>query len=206
MSRPPSTLATPRQREILEWIKEFILAHKMPPTVREIGDAFGIKSSSVFQLLKELERKGYVERGSLGARSLTVRDQGAVACDCVEIPVIGRIAAGNPLEAVEDTLGTLHISRDLLGGSGGYALRIAGDSMIDAGILDGDCVIVRRQETARDGDIVVALIGEEATLKRFYREDGGIRLEPANESMRPIRVRSGEFRIQGKVVGVQRSL
>jgi len=206
---PPrsTTSLTPRQRAVLDWIKRFIAEHGMPPTVREIGGAFQIKSSSAFYLLKELERKGAVERGRMGARSLVVKDAAKRrGSEHVAVSIVGRIAAGRPIEAIENDVGKVTVRRDLLKGRPGFALQVAGDSMIEAGILDGDFVVVRKQETAEDGDIVVALIEDEATLKRFYRERGGVRLEPANKSMRPISVRRGEFRIQGKVVSVQRSL
>lgn len=206
MPRQRDNKLTRRQGEILAFVKAFIREQGMPPTVREIGGAFRIKSSSVFYLLKALHAKGYVERGSLGARSLTVKGLKKQACSCQEVPIVGRIAAGMPIEAIEDAAGALHIARGILSGTEGFALEVAGDSMVEAGILDGDYVIIRRQETAEDGDIVVALIGEEATLKRFYREGRGVRLEPANRRMKPIHVRSGEFKIQGKVVAVQRVL
>jgi len=201
------TPLTGHQRTILNWIKQFIRAHGMPPTVREIGAAFGIKSSSAFAALRALERKGALKRGELGARSLIVkpvrqRDRG----EHVNVPIVGRIAAGRPIEAIEDEHGTLAVRPGLLGGRAAYALQVVGDSMIDAGILDGDYVVVRKEETAEDGDIVVALIESEATLKRFFREQGGVRLEPANSQMNAIRVRAGEFRIQGKVVAVQRTM
>lgn len=202
---PRKQRLTPRQRETLTWIKDFIRRHGMPPTVREIGGAFRIKSSSVFDLLKALERKGYLRRGELGARSLILEPSPAWReCGCEEVPVVGRITAGRPIEAVEHDRGTVAVRKDLLRGHEGYALEVEGQSMVEAGILDGDYVIVRKQETADDGDIVVALIEDEATLKRFYRENGGVRLEPANQAMAPIHVMSGEFRIQGKLVGVIR--
>lgn len=206
---PPrsTTGLTPHQRAVLDWIKGFIHEHGMPPTVREIGSAFDVKSSSAFYVLKELERKGAVQRGRLGARSLVVKHAVKRSrSGFVAVPIVGRIAAGRPIEAIQDDAGEVTVRTDLLQGRPGYALQVAGDSMIDDGILDGDFVVVRRQETAEDGDIVVALIEDEATLKRFYRECGCVRLEPANQSMHPIRVRTGEFRIQGKVVSVQRSL
>ncbi|HUT57065.1 MAG TPA: transcriptional repressor LexA [Phycisphaerae bacterium] len=204
--KEPRSNLTPRQRLPLAWVKAFIRDHDMPPTVREIGDAFGIKSSSVFHLLKELERKGYIERGGLGARSLIVKGRKRVPCGCEEVPVVGRIAAGYPVEAIEHDAGTLHVNKEILRGRSGFALKVEGDSMVDAGILDGDYVIIRKQETAEDGDVVVALIDDEATLKRFYRDGDGVRLEPANSQMQPIHVQTGEFGIQGKVVGVQRKL
>ena len=198
---------SPRQRETLQWVKAFIRQNGMPPTVREIGDAFDIKSSSVFDLLKALERKGCLYRRDRGARSLMItgeRDRRQSGSGTVELPVVGRIPAGKPIEAIEPRLGTVPVSKDLLRGHDAYALKVEGQSMVEAGILDGDYVIVRKQETADDGDIVVALIGNEATLKRLHRENDGVRLQPANRNMVPVRVRSGEFRIQGKVVAVQR--
>lgn len=194
---------TARQQEILDWIGEFIDEHGIPPTVREIGRAFDIKSSSVFDHLQALERKGRLRRGDLGARHLTLteerQDKGRE-----EVPVIGRIAAGQPIEAVEGDLGSIPLNGSVLRGKEGFALRVEGDSMVDAGIHDEDYVIVRKQETAESGDIVVGLIGDEATLKRFYPEAGGVRLEAANGDMEPIHVTHGNFRIQGKVVGVMR--
>jgi len=204
---PPrkTTGLTTHQRAVLEWIKGFIAEQGMPPTVRELGSAFGIKSSSAFYLLKELERKGVLERGRLGARSLVVKKVARRSrSGFVAVPIVGRIAAGRPIEAIENDVGDVTVRRELLHGCPGFALQVAGDSMIDAGILDGDFVVVRKQDTAEDGDIVVALIEDEATLKRFYREREGVRLEPANRRMNTIRVRAGEFRIQGKVVSVMR--
>ena len=206
MPRPASKEATPRQREVLDWAKTFIRDHGMPPTVREIGDALDIKSSSVFHLLKELERKGYVERVGRGARSLALKGRKRAPCGCVEVPVVGRIAAGQPVEAIEHDTGTLHVNKDMLRGHTGFALKVVGDSMVEAGILDGDYVIIRKQETAEDGDVIVALIEDDATLKRFYREGNGVRLDPANSAMQPIHVRTGEFIIQGKLVAVHRAV
>ena len=207
MTRARKEPPTPRQREILDWVKAFILDNGMPPTVREIGSAFEIKSSSVFELLQGLERKGHLRRGDLGARSLIVEDESrrrGSSRGSVEIPVVGCIPAGQPIEAIEHDRGSVVVGPDLLRGREGFALKVEGESMIEAGVLDGDYVVVRKQESADDGDMVVALIEDEATLKHLYRERGGVRLEPANKSMDAIRVRDGEFRIQGKVVGVVR--
>jgi repressor LexA len=191
----------------MDWIKGFIAENGMPPTVREIGREFSIESSSVFDLLKALERKGTLRRGKLGARSLIVEERIVKrALNSVEVPILGRIAAGAPNLAVEDPSETITVDGRLGRGRDLYALRVEGDSMKDADILDGDVVIIRRQDTADDGDIVVALIEDEATLKRFHREKGRVRLEPANRAMRPIYVESGEFRIQGKLVAVHRVL
>lgn len=205
MSKRGSISPTPRQREILDWVKVFIRDHGMPPTVREIGNAFDIKSSSVFDLLKALEQKGHLRRGERGARSLIVESHGRRhECGCEEVRVVGRVRAGAPIEAIEDDCGTIAVKRDLLRGRESFALKVEGCSMVEAGILDGDYVVVRKQETADDGDIVVALIENEATLKRFYRDANGVRLEPANQEMSAIRVRTGEFAIQGTVVSVMR--
>jgi repressor LexA len=204
---PEKEPLTPRQEEILSWVKGFIREHAMPPTVREIGTAFDIKSSSVFDLLQALERKGHLRRGDLGARSLIVK--GRVQrheWSYTEVRVIGRIRAGAPIEAIEDNWGTIAVKKDLLRGHAAFALKVEGNSMVEAGILDGDCVVVRKQETADDGDIVVALIGNEATLKRYYREVDGIRLEPANPALSATRIRSGQFAVQGVVVSVMRVL
>jgi len=209
MARLGTAALTSRQRQIFEWVKSFIREHAMPPTVREIGDAFDIKSSSVFDLLKTLERKSYLRRGDRGARSLIVegeRTRRESGYGIVEVAVVGRIPAGQPIEAIEHDCGTVAVKRDLLRGQEAYALKVEGHSMVEAGILDGDYVIVRRQQTAEDGDIVVALIENEATLKRFYQEHGRVRLEPANHEMEPIHVTHGEFRVQGKVVGIVRVL
>ena len=197
---------TQRQRQVLEWVRDFIQKHGMPPTVREIGGAFGIKSSSVFDLLTALERKGHLRRGGLGARSLIVEGMNRSGIEVAEVPLIGVIAAGRPIEAIEDDRGNVIVRKGVLRGRETFALRVEGDSMVDAGILSGDYVIVWKQESANNGYIVVALIWEEATLKRFYREKDAVRLEPANPNMVPIYVRSGEFRILGKVIGVQRFL
>jgi len=196
---------TPRQRETLDWIRDFIARHSMPPTVREIGSAFDIKSSSVFALLKSLERKRYLRRGNMGSRSLILEGQDDSAkCGSEEVPVIGRIAAGQPIEAIENDYGTISVNKAMLKGRKAFALKVEGNSMIEASILDGDYVIIRKQNTADNGDIVVALIEGEATLKRFYREARRVRLEPANEEMSPIYVKAGDFKIQGKMVGVMR--
>jgi len=155
MAKPDTTALTTRQRQVLEWVKAFIREHAMPPTVREIGRAFDIESSSVFDLLKTLERKNYIRRGDRSARSLIVhgmRKRGS-GSDVVEVAIVGRIAAGQPIEAIEYDCGTVAVKRELLRGREAYALKIEGQSMVEAGILDGDYVIVRKQNTADDGDI-----------------------------------------------------
>lgn len=205
MPRSDIERLTARQSEVLAWVKGFIREHSMPPTVREIGAAFGIKSSSAFELLQALERKGELRRGDRGARSLIVKGRAQRhECGCEEVRIVGRVRAGAPIEAIEDDWGTIAVKKDLLRGRAAFALKVDGNSMVEAGILDGDYVVVRKQETADDGDIVVALIENEATLKRFFREADGVRLEPANPAMSAIRIRSGEFAIQGTVISVMR--
>ena len=195
---------TDRQRTILEWIVAFTRDHDVPPTVREIGREFGISPAGVFGHLKALERKGYLERGKMGPRSIKVTrlaDDGNGKPG--RIPVLGRIAAGPPLLAVENIEGELDVG-DLFSTRNTFAVSVKGDSMIEAGIFDGDYAVVHQQETADDGDIVVALIEDEATLKRLHHDGGRIRLEPANSQMKPIY--ADDVVIQGVVTGVVRRL
>lgn len=206
MARTGTTEMTSRQRDILEFVRKFIEKNHMPPTVREIGVAFNIYPRAVQDFLKILERKGYLKRGNLGARSLILNDLPHESGECCNAaPIIGRIAAGKPIYAEENTLGAVTVNSALLKGRDVYVLQVQGESMMDDGILDGDFVLIRKQETADDGDIVVALLDDEATLKRLYREPNNrIRLQPANKTMQPIYVDADKIRIQGKVVGVQR--
>lgn len=209
MSRKTTPYLTERQCEVLDWIRRFIRENRMPPTVREIGGAFGIESSTVFGLLKALEKKGRLRRGSLGARSLIIeggRPKAGTDVGIVTVPMRGRIAAGVPIFAVQEAGETISVEERLARGQELYALRVEGTSMADAGILDGDVVIIRKQETVDDGDIAVARIGDEATLKRLYRERERIRLEPANRGMKPIYAAPDEVFVQGKVIAVRRLL
>jgi len=188
---------TARQEKIFDFIVERTERRGFPPTVREIGRAFGISSpKGAADHLAALERKGYIKRSTRSSRGIEILVKPGRG-----VPFLGRIAAGRPIEAVEDA-DTL----DLVGMfqyKNCYVLQVKGDSMIEDCIADGDYVIVERRQTANDGEIVVALIdGSEATLKRFYREKGGVRLEPANAKMKPIRVK--DVKIQGVVLGVLR--
>lgn len=200
-----------RQRRILQVIEEAVRAQGYPPTVREIGAAVGLCSpASVQGHLSALEALGYIRRGSAKRRALEiVKPAGKVSGDPavawqVGMPLVGRVAAGVPVLAEDNIEDTLDIPKYLGGDTGCFALRVAGTSMINAGILDGDIVVVRQQETADDGDIVVALLEDEATLKRFYREAGQIRLQPENDAMEPIFTK--DPRIVGRVTGVLRRL
>ena len=223
-----SEILTDRQEEILEYIQRYIEEQGYPPTIREIGTAFGIRSTNgVNDHLKALERKGYVARGELKSRALTVLEGGrsspqapqkpaprfAVARglggEVVEVPVVGKVAAGAPILAQENITDTVRIDSFFLGAEARrvFALRVTGDSMIGDGIFDGDYIFVRKQLHAAPGDIVVALIEDEATVKRFYPEGDRIRFQPSNPRLKPIYVRKEDFRetqIIGLVVGVYR--
>jgi repressor LexA len=191
---------TERQQAVLNWVRAFMLEHRMPPTVREIGREFRISSAGVFGHLKAIERKGFLKRGKLGARSLELHHGLARANDFLtRVPVVGRIAAGLPLLAIENVDGFLAVDSGLLKGEGGefFALKVKGDSMIEAGIFEGDFVVARKQEMADDGDVVVALVEDDATLKRFRREKGRVCLQPANRRMKPIY--PADLTIQGVV-------
>lgn len=191
---------TEQQQRILNWIRRFMLEHRMPPTVREIGREFGISPAGVFGHLNALQRKGFLRRGKLGARSLELHQRLAPLSESlVRVPVVGRIAAGVPLLAIENMDGFIAVDPGMLKAEGGefFALKVKGDSMIEAGIYEGDFVVARKQETAVDGDIVVALLDDDATLKRFHREKNRIRLDPANRAMKPIY--PADLTIQGVV-------
>jgi len=194
-----------RQSEVLEFVRDFTRRNGVPPSIREIGAALGITSSTVFQHLHYLERKGYLRNADRSSRSFQLVElMHDKYSDCVEVPVIGKIAAGRPLLAVEDVTEHIPVVRGLAKNREMFALIVQGDSMIERGIMDGDYAIVRKQDTAEEGDIVVALIEDEATLKEFHREGKRIRLDAANRRVKPIYVAESEFHIQGKVVGVQR--
>jgi repressor LexA len=225
---------TQRQREILDFISASIVERGFPPTLREIGEHFNIKSTNgVNDHLKALEKKGHLRREDLKSRAMrpvlpdgsgevvplrrTPMGTGNVALvpqppqdDLVEVAIVGRVAAGQPILAVENVSDTVRIDRMLLGGYREvFGLRIVGESMIDDGILDGDYVFVRKTPSAKPGDIVVAMIEGEATVKRYYPEGDRIRFQPANSNMMPIIVRRSEFKsvdIIGIVVGVYRKI
>ncbi len=207
---------TKRQQEIFDFIRKYSAKYGYPPTVRDIGKAVGLASSStVHAHLANLEKIGMLRRDPSKPRAIELLDRvdRAVgnAVDSVRnivagegLPLLGTVAAGQPMLAegnIEDYVSVPEIAG---GGDGEYLLRIRGESMKDAGILEGDFVVVRSQDTARDGDVVVALLGEEATVKRFFREPDHIRLQPENETMEPIRSR--EVKVLGRVVGLLRSV
>ena len=208
---------TARQEQVLRFIRQSITDRGYPPTLREIGAHMGIKSTNgVNDHLRALERKGYLTREDMKSRALRPKDmdlgapkRGKGEENIVEIPVMGRVAAGMPLYAEDNLLDTVRIDQSLLRSGEIFGLRVTGDSMIDAGIFGGDYVFVRKQSVAERGDIVVALIGDEATVKRYYPERDYVRLQPENSSMAPILVRANDFKptmLLGVVVGVYRRL
>jgi len=206
---------TKRQQEIFDFIKRYSDTHGYPPTVRDIGKAVGLASSStVHAHLANLEKLGALRRDPTKPRAIELFDR--VASSVVEatqrvvsrdggLPLVGMVAAGAPILAEENIEDYVLVPPEAGGGRGQFILRVRGESMIDAGMLDGDFVVVRRQETATDGEIVVALVGEDsATVKRYFREADHIRLQPENPTMEPIR--STDVTIVGRVVGLFRTL
>jgi repressor LexA len=221
---------TQRQQMVLDFIRQSIHDRGYPPTLREIGARMGIRSTNgVNDHLRALERKGYLTREDMKSRALrpTGLDVRAVGealgnggarsaelaandDDLLEIPVVGRVAAGLPLLAEEHVIDTVRIDRTLVkGGREVFGLKVHGDSMIEAGILSGDYIFVKKQLTASRGEIVVALIGDEATVKYYYPEKDHVRFQPANKNMAPIYVRAADFKptmLLGVVVGVYRRI
>lgn len=216
---------TKRQRAILDFISLSIDERGYPPTLREIGEHFGIRSTNgVNDHLKALEKKGYLRREDLKSRAMRpVRPEGELPDNVVplrrtqaaddafcDVPIVGRVAAGQPILAVENVEDTVRIDRMLLGPHREvFGLRVVGESMIEDGIFDGDYVFVRKSSTATPGDIVVAMIEDEATVKRYYPEGDRIRFQPANAAMQPIMVHKSDFKsvdLIGKVVGVYRKM
>ena len=198
-----------RQKQVLNFISQFIQKNNTSPTLQEIATAMGLSSlSTVHEHLATLERKGIIKKYEGSVRGIEiVSDIIDTTLQGIGLPLVGYIAAGEPIEAIENSLETVMVSADLVSKSKRcYVLQVKGDSMIDQGIFDGDYVVIQQQETANDGDIVVALIDNNfATLKSFYNEGGGrIRLQPANSKMDPIYVASKNLKIQGKVTGVVR--
>lgn len=179
---------TERQMDILNYIKQVIKIKGYPPAVREIGDAVGLSSSStVHNHLNKLENKGYIKRDHTKPRAIEILDKdNKIEKDMINVPIIGRVTAGAPILAYENVEDTFPLPFDFIRDENVFILNIQGDSMINAGIFDGDMVIVKKQNTAINGDIVVALIEDEATVKRFFKEKDCIRLQPENELYEPI--------------------
>jgi repressor LexA len=209
---------TDRQKQAYEFICRYGARHGYPPTLREIGEHMGIRSTNgVNDHLKALEKKGYLEREDLKSRALRPigpgSDEAAASDDAIDVPLCGRVAAGEPILAVEQAEDTVRVDRFFLGRGARdrevFALRVVGDSMIEAGIFDGDYIFVRKQVTAQRGEIVVAMIDGEATVKYFHPEGDHIAFKPANSRMQPIVVRRRDFKsvnLLGVVIGVYRKI
>ncbi|MCL5290464.1 MAG: transcriptional repressor LexA [Eubacteriales bacterium] len=197
---------TSREAAILAVIKKSIRQKGYPPAVREIGQIVGLSSSStVHNYLKRLEEKGYLRRDPTKPRAIEILDEMVGRnYEVTGVPILGRVAAGKPLLAVENREDVFPLPVDFTGEGEFFMLTVRGDSMIDAGILEGDMVLVRHQPDAVNGDIVVALLEDEATIKRFYREVSRIRLQPENKFMEPIY--ASEVKVLGKVVGLVRKI
>jgi repressor LexA len=200
---------TKRQQEIFDFIRKYSAKYGYPPTVRDIGKAVGLASSStVHAHLANLEKIGLLRRDPSKPRAIELLDRAVESVRGIvrgeSLPLVGSVAAGEPMLAEENVEEYVSVPELAGGADGEYVLRIRGDSMKDAGILEGDFVVVHSQDTAQDGDVVVALLGEEATVKRFFRESDHIRLQPENDAMEPIR--SKEVKVLGRVVGLLRSV
>ncbi len=196
---------TAKQREILEYIKNEIINKGYPPAVREICEAVRLKStSSVHSHLESLEKNGYIRRDSTKPRAIEIMDEhfNMARREVVNVPVIGNVAAGQPMLAVENIESYFPIPAEMMPNQETFMLNVKGESMINAGIFDGDKVLVQKQPVARNGEIVVALVEDSATVKTFYKEDGYIRLQPENDAMEPIIL--PDCKILGKVFGVFR--
>lgn len=223
MPRKKSNELNEREKDILNFIEQQIKENGYPPSVREIGKSVGLSSTAtVHGYLTKLEEKGYVKKENQKGRTLRLlkglknenqtkqeefKPEGKnlySGKELVEVPIVGKITAGEPILAVENVTDTFPIPIDFVGNSESFMLTVSGESMIEAGILDGDYILVKKQNVARNGEIVVALIGDEATVKTFYKEKDHIRLQPENSSMDPIIVSNCE--ILGKVAGVFRKL
>jgi repressor LexA len=198
---------TKKQKEILDYVQGHIHSCGYAPTLREIGEHFGLSSvATVHKHLKTLEEKGMLRREEGRARCVEVAEpEGKPYPRALDVPLLGLVAAGSPIEALEQPE-SMALPEDMLGRSETFVLQVKGDSMLEDHILDGDYIIVEKRTQAQNGEIVVALMDNEATVKRLYREAGQVRLQPANASMQPIYVKEGDLQIQGIVIGVLRRM
>ena len=195
---------TKRQREILDYLSEFIQQHGYAPSLEEVGRRFGLSSlATVHKHLTNLQEKGFIKRAWNRSRSVELV-QTRSGGRAVELPLLGFVAAGSPIEAIA-TAESIAVPEDMVGKRDTYVLRVRGESMIDEQIRDGDFVIVEDRKTAENGEMVIALLGSsDVTLKKFYRENGQVRLQPANPAMQPLIVAADHVQVQGVVVGVMR--
>jgi repressor LexA len=198
------TTLTKRQKQLLDYVDQYINQHGYAPTLQETGNYFGLSSlATVHKHLRNLEHKGYVKRRHNHSRALEVSARRKRA-GAQELPLLGQVAAGAPIEAVE-TQDTINVPEEFIRRDNTFCLRVRGESMVDEGIRDGDYIIVEGRDIATNGETIVALINGEATVKKYYREqDGLIRLQPANAAMQPIMVNEGDLQVRGVVVGLMR--
>lgn len=196
-------LLTNRQREFFNFIEEFIRERPYPPTIREVADNFNVSVKGAYDHIKALERKGYIKAGENRSRSIELVEKWENSGSVVELPLLGEVAAGKPILAEEHFTSRITVPKGLTGTARCFALKVRGDSMINAGILEGDTAIVEIRETAENGEIVVALLEDRATLKRFYKEKGRIKLAAENPNYSPIY--SQDVRIIGRLRGIVRN-
>jgi len=201
---------TERQKEVFEFLKDFLREKGFPPTLREIASHFGLKGPKGPQkILNILERKGYIRKVPGGSRAIEILSYPQFSLTHIlSVPIVGRVRAGEPILAIENIEGYINLDRSLVSSGDVFLLRVQGDSMIEAHIQDGDFALVKPQPNAENGEIVVALIEDEATIKRIFMKRDLIRLEPANSKMEPIIVKKGEKKVTivGKVIGIFRKM
>lgn len=201
---------TVRQKEVFEFLKDFLREKGFPPTLREMASHFGLKGPKAPQkTLNILERKGYIRKVPGGSRAIEIIGYPPFSLTHIlSVPIVGRVRAGDPILAIENIEGYINLDRSLVSSGDVFLLRVQGDSMIDAHIQDGDFALVKPQPNAENGEMVVALIEDEATIKRIFKKRDLIRLEPANSKMEPIVVKKGEKKVSivGKVVGIFRKI
>lgn len=194
---------TKRQEEVLDFIKDFLLSNKFPPTIREIANHFEISVKGAYDHIKALEKKGYLRCNQNRSRAIEVLSDDDDEASTVSVPILGRVAAGVPILSVENQEGSVVLSQDILGKGVHFAMRVKGDSMIGAGIMDGDLAVIRQQSTAENGEIVVAQTDEDAiTLKRFFKERSRVKLQAENPAYNPIYAQG--VKIVGKLVSIVR--
>jgi repressor LexA len=197
---------TKKQKQVYDYIVEYIEQNGYSPTQMEIKEYFGFKSlGSVQDYIRYLKNANYIENDTNSVRGLTpVGSDQSNSEPSLEIPLHGKVAAGNPIEAIEGNE-SINVPASMIGRGSHYALTISGESMIEDGILDGDIIVVKKQQNASNGDTVVAVIDNEATVKRYYKKKNSIELHPANSTMKPITIENGDFQIKGVLVGLLRS-
>lgn len=196
-------LLTERQKEFLDYIESFIRDRPYPPTIREIADNFSVTVKGAYDHVKALERKGYLKVGENRSRSIELIGKSSGTSPTIEVPVLGEVAAGKPIFADENYSSSVHVPAGMVGKARCFALKVRGDSMINAGILDGDTAIIEHREVAENGEIVVAMLEDSVTLKRFFRDKGRIRLAAENPAYSPIYTQ--DARILGRLRGLVRT-